>query len=93
MRVAVLFLLLVPAVLAQKRAVTLQALEEISRMTPQGPGNPVAWAPDGTRFVYRQGRKLVVYDPASKSSQDLTETAGMEDAAVKPAKAEPEPFG
>jgi len=67
MRPAFLFLACVPAcLLAQKKPVTLETMEETARLTPQGPGNPVAWAPDGKHFLYRQGPRLVVYDPATQ---------------------------
>src|SRR6185295_1852542 len=90
MRAAVLFLasaLLVPQALlvAQKKPITLDALEEASRLAPQGPGNPVAWNADGTKFLYRQGRQLMVYDPAEKSSKELLDTTALDAAAVKPA--------
>jgi len=102
MRAAILFLasvLLVPQalVLAQKKPVTLDALEEVSRLAPQGPGNPVAWNADGTKFLYRQGRRLMVYDPSAKSSKELLDTAALDAAVVKPASqgsgdVPPQPF-
>jgi dipeptidyl-peptidase-4 len=93
MRTAVLFLACVPAcLLAQKKPVTLETMEEAARPAPQGPGNPAAWAPDGKRFLYRQDRKLVIYDPATKSSKDLIDTASMDAAAVRPATPESHPF-
>jgi len=97
MRAAVLFLasaLLVPQqpLLAQKKPVTLEALEEASRVAPQGPGNPVAWNADGTKFLYQQGRRLLVYDPGLKSSKELLDTSALDAAAVKPASQETQPF-
>ena len=92
MRAAVLFFVLASVALAQKKPITLEAMEEVSRLTPEGPGNPVAWAPDGKQFLYRQGRRLVIYDPATKSSKDLIDTSAMDAAAVRPASAEPRPF-
>jgi dipeptidyl-peptidase-4 len=92
-RAAVLFLACVPAcLLAQKKPVTLETMEEAARLTPQGPGNPVAWAPDGKRFLYRQGRRLVIYDPASGSSKDVIDTSAMDSAAVPPARTSSQPF-
>ena len=67
-------------------------MEEAARLAPQGPGNPVAWAPDGKHFLYRQGRRLVIYDPASGSSKDLIDTAAMDSAAVRPEAAQSQPF-
>jgi len=93
MRPAFLFLACVPAcLLAQKKPVTLETMEEAARLNPQGPGNPVAWSPDGNQFLYRQGRKLVIYDPATASSKDLADTAEMDAAAVRAAVVESRPF-
>jgi len=93
MRPAFLFLACVPAcLLAQKKPITLETMEEAARLAPQGPGNPVAWSPDGKQFLYRQGRRLVIYDPATGSSKDLIDTSAMDSAAVRPASAESRPF-
>ena len=96
MRAAVLFLacasLASPALQAQRKPVTLDALEEAARLAPQGPGNPVAWNAEGTRFLYRQGRRLMLYDPAARSSKEVVDTGAMDSAAVKPASQEPRPF-
>ncbi len=93
MRAAALFLVCAPAcLLAQKKAITLETLDEAARLTAEGPGNPVAWAPDGKRFLYREGRRLIVYDPATRSSQDLIDTSEMDASAVRPASAGPQPF-
>lgn len=97
MRAAVLFLasaLLAPQALlvAQKKPITLDALEEASRLAPQGPGNPVAWNADGTKFLYRQGRRLMVYDPSAKSSKELLDATELDAAAVKTASQDQQPF-
>jgi dipeptidyl-peptidase 4 len=93
MRPAFLFLACIPAcLLAQKKPITLETMEEAARAAPQGPGNPVAWSPDGQQFLYRQGRRLVTYDPATGSSKDLVDTAAMDAAAVRPAVVESRPF-
>jgi dipeptidyl-peptidase 4 len=93
MRPAFLFLACIPAcLLAQKKPITLETMEEAARAAPQGPGNPVAWSPDGQQFLYRQGRRLVTYDPARGSSKDLVDTAAMDAAAVRPAVVESRPF-
>jgi len=61
MRPAFLFLALIPScLLAQKKPVTLETMEETARLAPQGPGNPLAWSSDGKHFLYRQGRRLVI---------------------------------
>jgi len=93
MRPAFLFLALIPScLLAQKKPVTLETMEETARVAPQGPGNPLAWSSDGKHFLYRQGRRLVIYDPATGSSKDLVDTAAMDAAAVQPAVGESHPF-
>src|SRR6202035_5346222 len=47
---------------------------------------------DGKQFLYRQGRRLVIYDPATRSSKDLIDTSSMDSAAVRPAVTESRPF-
>ncbi len=93
MRFAVLFLMTVSALLAQKKPVTLDALDEISRLRQSGPGNPLAWSPDGARFLYRQNGKLVIYDAGTQASKDLIETRPMENAATARPAVVPQPFG
>ena len=98
MRAAFLFLACVPAcLLAQKKPdelkpITLETLEEAGRLTPQGPGNPVAWAPDGKQFLYRQDRRLIFYDLVTGSSKDLIDTAAMDAAAERPSVSESQAF-
>ena len=102
MRTAFLFLAYASLVFsqekpAQKKPITLETMEEAARLAPQGPGNPAAWAPDGKHFLYRQGRRLVIYDPVSGSSKDLIDTsqmdtAAMDSAAVRPEAAQSQPF-
>jgi len=93
MRLAGLFLMCASAVLAQREPVTLDAMDQAGRLTPQGRGNPAAWSPDGTKFVYRQGRTLAIYDAAKMSSKDLASTADMDSAAARTSAPDPEPFG
>ena len=88
----ILFVLSVPGLLAQKKPITLETLETVAQMTPQGPGNPIAWAPQGDKWVYRQARRLMVYDPAARTSRDLVDTSVMDSAAVKDT-ASGQPFG
>ena len=96
MRTASLFLVCASLVFsqepAQKKPITLETMEEAARLAPEGPGNPVAWAPDGRQFLYRQGRRLVIYDPATGSSKDLIDTSSMDAAAIRPSSAESQPF-
>jgi dipeptidyl-peptidase-4 len=92
MRAAVLFLTCASLVWAQKKPITLETMEEAARLTPRGPGNPLAWSPDGQRFLYRQGRRLVIYDPGTGSSKDLIETAAMDSVAMRPEATPSQPF-
>jgi dipeptidyl-peptidase-4 len=92
MRAPVLFLVCAALVWAQKKPITLDTMEEAARLAPQGPGNPAAWSPDGRQFLYRQGRRIILYDPYTSSSKDLIDTAAMDTAAVKPLPAELRPF-
>lgn len=86
-------LLLVPAaLLAQKKPVTLETLRQAADLAQAGPGDPLAWSPEGDRFLYRQERGLVIFDIATQSSKDLAETAAMEEAAVRGAATESQPF-
>ncbi|MBI4904531.1 MAG: DPP IV N-terminal domain-containing protein [Acidobacteria bacterium] len=70
---------------AQKKPVTIDA---ITRQGPGGFGFSANWAPDGKRFVYRQGARLMLYDAASKSEKPLLATSALEAAAVKVPPAE-----
>ena len=87
----ILFVCAVPGLLAQKKPVTLETLDLAARGAPQGPGNPVAWAPQGDRWIYRQGRRLMVYTAASRASRELVDATAMDSAAVADA-AERAPF-
>src|SRR2546423_7734906 len=78
LRFAVVITLLCPA-FAQKKPITLESLNE----TPRGGQAAAAnWAPDGKTFVSRQGRKIILYDCATKASRDLISTEAMDSAAV-----------
>jgi dipeptidyl-peptidase 4 len=79
-KLGLLVLLAFPAI-AQKKPVTLEALQDSPRRGDAS-GAPV-WAPDGKSFVFRQGRNLVIFDPATKRTRDLVATDAMDQAAVK----------
>jgi len=51
------------------------------------PGEPV-WAPDGKSFVYRQGRRLRLFDVAAKRSREVVDLSALDTAAVSPPAAE-----
>ncbi|MEP6963686.1 MAG: DPP IV N-terminal domain-containing protein, partial [Acidobacteriota bacterium] len=93
MRACLLFLISITSLSAQKKPITLEALQEIGRQSPSGaPGNPQAWSPDGTRFIYRQGTRLVVYDASTQQSKELLDTAPLSKAATNPVERDPQPF-
>lgn len=71
------------SLLAQKKPITLETLSQGGGRGGRG-GGPVTWAPDGKSFVFRQGRSLMIYDPATKSSKELVSTEAIDRAAVKP---------
>lgn len=79
-------LLLASAAIAQKRPITLETLNLGGRGGGRGAGaaGPPTWAPDGKSFVFRQGRTLMLYDPATKTSKTLLDTSAIEAAALTP---------
>jgi dipeptidyl-peptidase-4 len=90
-------LLLVTSAFGQKKPITLESMNEGGRGgVPSGPGRggmvAATWAPDGKTFVFRQGRGLMIYDPATKSSKDLVAVDAM-DAAATPLRPDDGPFG
>ncbi len=68
---ALAVLLLVFPVLAAKKPVTLADLGGGGGRGELAAGMPSAWGPDGKTFLFRQGRKLMEYDVASKSSKEF----------------------
>jgi dipeptidyl-peptidase-4 len=79
------FMLLISPAFAEKKPVTLESL---NRSGGRGGGNFAGaplWAPDGRSFAYRQGRKIMLYDAASKTAKELVDTTAMDKAAVKTA--------
>ena len=88
MRVFATFLLLLLPVFGQKKPITLESIYESTSRRTETPGPPV-WAPDGKSFAFRQGRDLMIYDPATHSSKLLVSTEAMKAAAVQPPDNEP----
>jgi dipeptidyl-peptidase-4 len=83
-----LLLLLAPALLAQKKPVTLEALSSggMSQMM-QAMGSQPVWSPVGGRFAYREGRKVMMFDLATKERKELFTTDALEkDAIAAPAE-------
>ncbi len=79
------------ALLAQRMPITLDALYAPERNPSASPGNPLAWSPDGERFVYRQGDELRIYNIPGLTSRSLTATQPMADAAKHADNEAPEP--
>ncbi len=76
-----LFLLLLLPAFGQKKAITLESVNELTRRD-DAPGPPI-WAPDGKTFVFQLKKSLSIYDPSTKSSRNLIATDAVEAAAVK----------
>jgi dipeptidyl-peptidase-4 len=79
-------LLLAASAFGQKKPITLESMNQGGRGgvpsgTGRGAGAPT-WAPDGKTFVFRQGRSLAIYDPATRSIKDLVAVDAMDDAAA-----------
>ncbi len=84
MRKTVVFLICVGAAFGQKKPVTLEALQDFrSTVARDVPGDPV-WAPDGKTFVYRQGRRLRLFDVAAKRSREVVDLSTLDALAVSP---------
>ena len=84
MRKAAAFLFLAALACAQKKPITLDAVQAWRNnavRTP--PGDPV-WAPDGKTFVYRQGSQLKWFNVAAKKSYDVVDLTLLDDAALSP---------
>jgi dipeptidyl-peptidase-4 len=67
------------ATAAGKKPITLEAIA--ARERPPAPSEPV-WAPDGKRFVYTEGSKLLLYDVASRAKRDLVSLDAVAAAAT-----------
>jgi dipeptidyl-peptidase-4 len=80
-----LCLLLAASAFGQKKPITLDSMNAGGRGALSGAGRGAAaptWAPDGKTFVFRNGRGLAVYNPATGSSKDLVAVDAMAAAAV-----------
>ena len=77
-------MILAASAFAQKKPITLETLNQAGRGGGGGRGGAAAatWAPDGKTFLFRQGRNLMVYDPAAKSSKQVIALDGIDAAAV-----------
>lgn len=90
MRAWILFLLMLGAAFGQKQPVTLEPVRP-SGATPAAPSNPLAWSPDGSRFLFRQGTSLQIYDAATQTSAELLDTDKLPAAKVETPDT-PQPF-
>ncbi|MCU1236888.1 MAG: peptidase dipeptidylpeptidase domain protein [Candidatus Solibacter sp.] len=81
-----LLLVLSLSAFAQKKPITLESLQGGRGGGRGGAGFAGAptWMPDGKTFVTRQGRSLMVYDPATKTSKLLIDTTPIDAAALAP---------
>ncbi|MGD0777180.1 MAG: hypothetical protein ABSC05_30535, partial [Candidatus Solibacter sp.] len=78
-------LLLAATAFAQKQPITLETLAAGGRGGGRGGAGftgAATWMPDGKSFVIRQGRSLMLYDPATKASKLLIDTTPIDAAAV-----------
>jgi dipeptidyl-peptidase-4 len=82
MRKLLIFFCITLAASGQRKPVTLDSLNELRARIRDVPGDPV-WAPDGKRFAFLQGRKLMLYEVAQKQSREITSLEPMDSAAVK----------
>ncbi len=88
MRKIILFAFFALVASGQKKPVTLEALNEWrGNAVRDVPGDPV-WAPDGKTFVFRQGKKLKLYEVAAKRAIDVVDLDPMDAAAIHPPTAE-----
>jgi len=82
------FLFLTGTAFAQKKPITLDALQSWrNNAAHNAPGDPV-WAPDGKTFVYRQGSQLKWFDVAAKKSYGVVDLTALDNAALSPSAPE-----
>ncbi len=76
------------SLLAQKKPITIDTLVQQERSGGHGGLGNLAWSPDGKRFAYLRGGRIMLYDVASKSERELVSTGAMEKAALEVPEAE-----
>jgi dipeptidyl-peptidase 4 len=74
------FIMSAGLVSAAKKPLTIDALLE---PRPSASG-PAIWAPDGRRFLHRDGNHIYLYDVASRSDKELLSLEPLEKLAVEP---------
>ncbi len=81
--IGLFLVLLSPLLTAQeKKPVTLEALAA-QGMPETMRGAPV-WSPEGGRFVYREAKKIHLYNLATKDAREIVDTATLEGQAHEP---------
>jgi dipeptidyl-peptidase-4 len=84
MRKMVVLLFFVLGAFGQKKPVTLEALQAWRSTAARAvPGDPV-WAPDGKTFVYRQDKRLKLYEVPAKRSRDVVDLAALDAMVAAP---------
>jgi dipeptidyl-peptidase-4 len=83
------FALLAVSLFAQKKPITIETLTERTRPAGAFSGE-ITWAPDGKRFAYMQGNRVMLYDMRAKAERELLSLDALEKAAIQPP--EPERF-
>lgn len=83
-RLIVCGLALFSALAADKKPVTLEALQHM-RMPEFGGGS--IWSPNGRKFVSRQGQRLMLYDVGTKTEKELLSLDTLRKNAVQPPEA------
>ena len=66
---------------AEKKPITIESIT--AKPASSDTRGPAIWAPDGKRFVYRQEKKIFLYDAAARSAKELLSLDPIEAAAVK----------
>src|SRR5215468_4541944 len=79
MRKLALPLLLASLAAAQKKPITLDTLDEVSRDESRA----VVWSPDGRRFAFRENGNLMLYGAGAQKSKALIAVKALEAAASK----------
>src|ERR1051326_2260196 len=87
LRIALLLLGLATALSAAKKPVTIEAVTESPEGGRRGGGTPI-WAPDGKRFLFVQGGRVMLYDIPARSQRELLSLDTLDAAAVAPPEAE-----
>jgi dipeptidyl-peptidase-4 len=70
-RLPILLVLFISTAWAQKKPITLDALDEIRRRPDRS--TTAVWAPDGKSFLYLEARKLMRYDAVSRAAEEVAD--------------------